>query len=155
MVRKLRQVVVFALAGTLAVPAIHEMLRGPLSDDLAGRREVALPTPNEVEVHQDHPSKGESDGGGSKEDENSYPAGRLSPDPAPLEMLKRGHRISGLHSTVGRSHETHASGLHAVAAQAPGLQRTGIADRCIRSWLSVVAPPVKPHAPPHIRSFLA
>lgn len=156
MVSKLRQAVTFALAGTLAtVPAIRDVLHSPLGVESTGYREVPPVALNGVELHQDQPSKGESDGGGSEEDGNSYPAGRLSPEPGPLEMFKRGHRISGLHSTVGRSHETHASGLHAVAAQAPGLQRTGIADRCIRSWLSVVAPPVKPHAPPHIRSFLA
>lgn len=154
MVSKLRQVVVFALAGTLAVPAINEMLRSPLGEDPAGRREVALPSPNGVEVQQDQPSKGESDGDGS-EDRNSYPTGRLSPEPGPLEMFKRGHRVSGIHSTIGRSHEKHASGLHAFPAKSPGLERTGITDRCIRSWFSVVAPPVKAHAPPQIRSFLA
>ncbi len=156
MVTKLRQVVVFALAGTLAtVPAMSDVLHGPLGEDLAGYREVPLPAQNGVELDQDQPSKGESDGGGSEEDGNSYPAGRLSPEPGPLEMFKRGHRISGLQTTIGRSHERQASGLHAFPAPSPGLQRTGIADRCIRSWLSVVAPPVKPHAPPRILSFLA
>ena len=155
MFRRLRQVVTFALAGTLAVPAINESLCGPLRDDSVGYRDVVLPAPNGVEVHQDHPSKGEFDGGGSEEDGHSYPVDRLSRDPGPLEMFKRGHRISGLHSTIGRSYEKHASGLHAFPAKSPSLQRTGFADRCIRSWFSVVALPVKAHAPPQIRSFLA
>lgn len=156
MVSQLRQIGVFVLAGTLAaVPAISDVLHGPLGDDSAGYREIPLSSPNGVELHRDQPSKGESNGGGSKEDGNSYPAGRLSPEPGPLEMFKRGHPVSGFQSTVGRSHEKHASGLHAFPTPSLGLQRTGIADRCIRSWLSVVAPPVKPHAPPQTRSSLA
>lgn len=156
MISKLRQFVVFALTGTLAaVPAISDVLHSPLGDDSVADREVALAAPNGVAPHQDQPSQGESSGGGSEEDGNSYPAGRLSSEPGPLEMFMRGHRVSGLHSTVGRSHEKHASGLHAFPARSPGLQRTGIADLCIRSWLSVVAPPVKPHAPPRLLSFLA
>lgn len=156
MVSKLRQVVVFALAGTLAaVQPISDVLHSPRGADSADYPEVPLPAASVVELDQEQPSNGESNGSGSQEDGNSYPAGQLRPEPSPLEMFKRGHRVSGLHSTVGRSHEKHASGLHAFPAQSPGLQQTGIADRCIRSWLSVVAPPVKPHAPPHIRSFLA
>ena len=151
MVSKLRQLVVCALAGTLvAVPAISDVLHGALGGDSAGYREVHLPAPNGVDLHQDRPSEGESE-----EDGNSYPAGRLSPEPGPLEMFKRGHRISGFQSTFGRSHEKQASVLYVFPAHSPGVRRTGMADRCIRSWLSIVAPPIQPHAPPQALSFLA
>ncbi len=143
----------FCLIGALAVPAMNEKILGISGADSVGRENQPNRPQSEAVYDENIDPRNESDETGSK-NEDSYPAGRLSHEPSPFDLVQRGQRIPGFSGSVAAPLEKHVVRAHRLSVKSPRLCRTGIAERCIRSWLSIVAPPIMPHAPPYDCAFV-
>lgn len=151
MFKRIQTAVLFCLMGALAVPAMNEQLLGVAGVDSVGGENHPPSPRSESGSNEESNPKNESDEPGSNT-ENSYPAGRLSHEPSPFDFVQRGQRIPGFSGSVARPLEKHVGRAHRLSVKSPRLRRIGMAERCFRSWLSIVAPPIQPHAPPYDRA---
>ena len=153
MFKRVRTAVLFCLMGALAVPAMNEQLLGISGvDSISGENRPRSPQ-SASGNDEDRDPKIEPDESGSKT-EDSYPAGRLSHEPSPFDLVQQGQRIPVFFGLVARPLEKQAGRSYRLSEKCPRSRRTGVAERCFRSWLSIVAPPIQPHAPPFDRTFV-
>lgn len=153
MFKRMQTAVLFCLMGAFAVPAMNEQVLGVSGVDSVGGENHPQRPQSESGNDGDSDPKNESDETGSRK-EDSYPAGRLSHERSPFDLVQRGQRIPGFSGSVAAPLEKHVGRTHRLSLKSPRFRRTGMSDRCFRSWLSIVAPPIKPHAPPYDREFV-
>ena len=104
-------------------------------------RDEGPEAPPEPEKERPDPSEGESD-------DESVPWGRMAPQPGAFEQAQRAIRLPGLFKSAARPLEKQVTGVQHSSFVGTRVERMVAQARCVTTWLAIVAPTVRSHAPP-------